>query len=271
MAWLSDSWRDRRLVFVPNTGGASPVDVDVVIPPWWDDFWGAIDVNGKELRVTSADGVTGLSYSVDDGSGGAFDRAGRAGRIRIDGLTTAATASVVALRLYFDPSTTQGDGSTTTTISGALDGTVALVTPSQHAVQGQPATVGLQRPRDVAVKSAAEEVTLWARIPTTQALTAANGRRDLEEPWLIEAEIYDDTGAAATDADVDLTRSALVETREGVFAGLHVTGGTVGTGYTVAVLLHTLMPGGTSAHRKVECRIGVYIAGLETGGVDGAT
>src|SRR5690349_20093678 len=117
MSWFAPAglWRRRALISV-DIPGTSPVDVNVTIPREWDAFWETIDSSGNNLRLVWYDGQTVLTYALDDGSGGAFSKANRLGRFQIDGMVVPTTASMLAIWVYWDPSSNQSSGAAAVTI-----------------------------------------------------------------------------------------------------------------------------------------------------------
>ena len=165
MGWFAAGgiWRRRASISV-DIAGATPVDVDVVIPKDWDDFWDVIDASGLELRAVWYDGQTVLSYSVDDGAGGAFDRTNRLGRIRIDGMTVPAATAVLQVWLYYDSSSAQGTGAVATVIAAARTGYIELGSPGQYQFTHMPQTARSLKPRSILHKTVNEQIFVWIRL-----------------------------------------------------------------------------------------------------------
>ncbi len=261
MGWLADVWTRRVPITLDNTVGAAGIDADVSIPAWFDAFWEVIDANGDELRVTHADGVTVLDYSVDGAAAGSFDRSTRSGRLRIDGLTTPATPSVVLAWLYFDSMAAQGAGSTSTTITSPVDGLIDLARPSQLQTLAQPQRPGLTRPRHVLTKGGNEQVNVWVHLlPLERQTSPGRAHRVYEEPWYLELSVLDDAGGNNA-GRFDLAKSSFVQVAGGRRIALkcHVKAGDSGGAYVVVPRLGTVVPGGSSVNRTLEPRVGLLV------------
>lgn len=261
MSWLGTAWRRRVAITLDNTGANASDDYDIEIPPWFDEFWSAIDSSGNELRVTHANGITVADYDVDDGAGGSFDQSGRAGRIRLNNFAAQATASMVLCWLYFDPSSTQGSGAGTAG-SGTGTGYIELGQPSQHVVLYQPQRPGLARPRDVRTKTSSEQVQVWFDLTAMleRVDTAARGKRLYEEPWFASVASYDSGGSSASLESLADTR--FVSSRRRVYLRTEVSGGSSGSAYSMAASVHTVHPRTTTVntlYRILEPRVGFVV------------
>lgn len=263
MSWAAPGgivWRRRVAISVP-IAGSTPVDVDVVIPPEWDEFWAAIDSAGNELRVVWYDSRTVLSYAVDDGAGGAFDATAREGRLRLDNVTVPATASTLLLWLYFDPETTAGDGSTAVTMSTPLTGYIELGRPGQYRLAHAPNVARATKPRTIIHKTANEQVYLWVRYDHALGKRSTPGNRAIVHEEALFATISVQDNAAADQAamyDADQLRWVWTSRAE-LWLRVLVKAGTSGTNYTAVILTRTILPGDTSARQQIETRIGIAV------------
>lgn len=265
MSWYKEPYQRRAAITVHNSGGAGTIDVDVVIPADWDEFWDEIDASGNELRVTSGDGYTLLAYSVDNGSGGAFDKTGRNGRIRIDGASVPATAdSIVLFWLYFDTSSNQGSGAVVTTISSPLTGYVERATPSWMIYEAQPLRPGKTGPRETFGKTVADTISVW--VDFTDFLEHRRNpyakRMMFEEPFIAVITAEDSAGA---NAPTLFTSSAArwvevygVRGRR-IYLRVTVTAGATATAYTIKVSVSTRVPLISSNNRVHETRFGLRV------------
>lgn len=260
MGWLDDAWLDRAVISIDNSAGTGGnFDVDVDIPAEWDAFWDAIDSSGDELRLTGPDGVTPWSYDVDDGSGGAFDKSSRSGRIRIEQIAGAGTACVQTGWLYFDSSSTQGDGSSSFSPSSPKTGHIWLGRPALHREAYQPQNPGSARPRSVIHKSSNETVYAWWRVDhhLAKRFSEARGRILWEEPVRVIASSVDSGGSGASLHDVGSSR--LVWHQGQLWVGTEVSGGTDGSSYTIIARVLTGAPDLSGTLQTLEPRTGVRV------------
>lgn len=266
MSHLHADWRRRAAISVPNTAGSGTIDVDITIPPDWDAFWSRIDASGNELRVTSADGRTLVTYDVDKPGGGAFSASARTGRIRIDGATVPAVPTSTALFwLYYDPETTQGDASSAVTMSGALDGYIELGVPVDRRVSAAVQRPGLQRPQNLTAKAAGATEHHWIDLaPLLQRYaTPVAERLYYEEIAGVIVTAVDENDALASTI-IDNTATRFVEFAVGalrrMYARVTLTAGTSGTRYTATVTARTVTPAApTSVHRTLSQRLGLVV------------
>lgn len=265
MSWLDDNWRKRAAISVHNAAGAGTADVTITIPTDWDEFWSAIDSSGNELRVTLSDGVTGVVYDVDATGGGAFSKASRDGRIRIDAVTLRSTVLTTGLLwLYYDSETAAGDGSAAVVIAAPLTGYIELGRPVDRRVVLQPQPPGLTRPQAILSKESAETQHFWIDFgPSLQVYrTPYNARLCYEEPEALLLGAVDDAGAAVVGLP-DAAATRWVEVVRGrerrMFARVSITAGTSSDRYTVIVLVTTRTPASASPHRIVSHRFGLSV------------
>lgn len=256
MSWYDEAYTKRAAITVVNTTPDDPCDVDITIPPDWDDFWDTIDTAANELRVVDADGFTLLAYDVDNGSGGSFSRSSRLGRIRIDGLDTpGGLAGAVSLVWVYYGASGAADASVSVTIASAKNGYVEQARPSGHVVAAIPPRPGDVQPRVRIPKAAGDDDHVWIDLSALlqRRRTATAEQEDHEEVWALAATSYDDTGSSASVATASKTRfvEASVDGRRRTYARIFVTGGTSGENYTVRALTWTARPDESEAVRKL--------------------
>lgn len=267
MSWYDSDYRQRAAISIPSSAGAATIDADITIPSDWDDFWDVIDASGNELRVTGPDGYTLVTYDVDDGAGGAFNRTTRAGRIRIDGASTPAVAAECLLFwVYFDTSSTQGDGSSAVTITSALTGYIDRGQPSTWIAAAEPPRPGTTTPRHKFGKSVADQLYCFLDITgilEQRALGRRAGRAAYEEPRsaTYEVQLSSSEVAQAGMIDADKMRWIEVRGRHGrrLFLRLLVKAGTSGETYTLVTSIPTCVPIQSGTHRTPAPRVGFRV------------
>lgn len=260
MAWYNDTYRRRTAITVDNPG-TTPIDVDVTIPKEWDAFWTTIDTSGNELRVVTFDGQTVLSYAIDDGSGGAFSKTNRLGRLRIDGMAVPTTASMLLIWLYWDPSSVVGSAAVAVVMASIRSGYIELGRPGQHRFAHRSQTPRSTKPRDIVHKTVLEQAYVWVRYDHAlgKRFTAGRGGSRHEEPLLVTMNVQNSSAADQT-AMYDLTECRWVESPRGeLWLRARVKAGTSGTNYTIVLLTRTILPGLTSAQQLLETRIALAV------------
>lgn len=253
MAWYAPTlatvgiWTRRVMISVDLTAGGGAQDVDITIPKSFDDFWNLIDASGFELRVVSPNSEGLAAYSVDNGAGGAFDRANRLGRIRVDAFSFISFAGMSVLWLYYGSSSAQGTAAVATVIAGSVAGYIELGRPPLvRRFAYAPSRPGYQRPTSITSKTAGEIVDLW--IDVSPALEFRQGLANAgiyhEECAQVVLNVYN---AALVDqpAMYDQTRIRWVFHQKTGRTWLRVSvfGGTSGSAYVVVPSVYTLRPG----------------------------
>lgn len=251
MSWYDEAFRQRKIITHRNEAPASSLDIDVTIPPDWDEFWETIDDDGNELRVTLADGLTLLDYGVDDGAGGSFDKANRLGRLRLDAVPVVAEDNYFPLFVYFDTGDDpQGDASVSTTMSTPTDGYIDLGSPAWADAAMIPERAGSDQPQTVITATPGSKFHVWVDVSAFLELrhTPFAGWNIFEEPYMLEIEVLDDTGADATSDILDPDQVRFVETLQSGSRTLALripvgaSTALAGEGYTIRPRLSTVYP-----------------------------
>lgn len=271
MSWRSSAFAKRVPITIINTAGGATPDSNTVIPVDLDAFWSVIDTSANELRVTAADGYTLLNYSVDDGSGGAFSKSSRLGRIRIDGMAAPGVANEALLVwLYFGTDGTQGSAAVATTITSAETGVIERGAPRDSdggdwVEVAAPPRPGLDRPRGVFGKGSADASDLWLEVSNLLQIRASRyaGKLLYEEPRSATYVVDDDAGSAQAGM-IDLTLSRWVEVVTGtgqrkLFLRMRVKAGSSGSQYTAVPTIVTAIPLQSGTHRTLTARAGFRV------------
>ena len=270
MAHYDETWQKRAAITVPNVAGDATIDVNVTIPPEWDDFWEWLvtvsDDGGDSIRVTDSDGVTLLNYSVDDGAGGTFSAAAKTGRIQIDALAATATANtVICLWVYYQTDGIQADASTATTIASAKTGYIDLGKPSlkTHSVRAIP--TNRTTPVVSYQKGSSDSDDVWIDWSgwLEQAAHDLLSRRKYEEPKHVVTTAVDEGGTPTT-AVYTVTATRWTEQPDGrIYLRVQVTAGSSGTNYTIMPKVTTVVPGDSGNHRVYQERFGVHVLDVQ--------
>jgi hypothetical protein len=264
VSWYDDNFKRRAAISVPNSAGAASGDIDITIPPDWDEFWDIIDSAGEELRITQADGRTLVSYDVDKPGGGAFSVGARTGRLRIDGGTLKNTANACCLFwVYFDTDTTAGAGDVAVTMASILDGYIELGRPADRRIVLQKQPPGLTRPQSLESKESTATIHYW--LDAAQVLELyrrpSSGHLQYEEVAGVLVVVKDDAGADADTLEVhaDTRFVEVIRGRERrMWIRISVTGGTDGSRYTVGVVVYTSTPA-DSTNQTITHRFGLAV------------
>lgn len=260
---LAGVWTRRVMITVVCSAAVASADVDVTIPPDFDDFWDRIDSSGLELRVVSSDSRTKLSYSVDNGSGGAFDKSGRLGRIRIDAATMPNEICVAVLWLYYGSSSTQGTGAVATVMAAPINGYVELSVPAGRRFRYEPSTPNLTRPRTVlGAKRSAEAVYVWFDLTRaiSRRFTPGSGSYTHEELYYAMIEILNSVSVAQAGM-TDITKCRLVWMPQdgSTWMRIYVTSGASGSNYAVVPKVYTRIPGEPSWAQALQAVAGLPV------------
>jgi hypothetical protein len=274
MGWFRHAtakFKRRIAITVDNSAAAAAVtlDVDTTIPKDWEDFWSVIDSAGDKIRVTGPDGVTLVSYDIDDGSGGTFNAAAitaRTGRIRVDGMTIpTATAGMFLLWLYFDPDSTVADASSAVVMASIGTGHIDHALPrGPWRVFYQPQTPLAQGPRDRKHKAPAEQVEVYFNLDRAlerhQVASAGSLRR--EEPYYLTMSVLDTSAADQTGMySLAACRFVWVGGPGGqMWVKTLVKSGTTGNRYTAVATVHTVVPfAPTAIYQTLQPRLGLAV------------
>lgn len=264
MAWFNSVWGKRASITIiapADTGG----DYDVVIPDEWDDFWTDIDSDGDELRVTDAGGTL-LDYDVDNGSGGAFSKTNRLGRIRINNYSQPIGASgATQCFLYYNSSSTQGSAAGTAG-SGGRSGYIELAGPSGLVIGHKSPIAGNTSPPQQIHKTAAERKAVWLGYGRllAPAWTPLRSGPANEELYYVSHDVLDTAGSSVPTM-VEASSIRFVSIPRGPFAGTWVRhlviAGTTGNWYTSTLVGRTVSPtdGVSLIRTQVDTRVGIYV------------
>lgn len=269
MSWYSTTFLKRMEITVPNVAGDATIDVNVVIPPEWDDLWTNLtaigDTAGLSLRVVASNGVTLLNYSVDDGAGGAWSTSARTGRIQIDGVAVTATANtVISFWVYYYVTATTASGATATTIASAKTGYIDLGRPGPKSHVMRPLPVGATVPPKSYQKAAGESEDIWVDLSAILERSASAQREKLrhEEPKHMIVTAVDEGGTPTT-ALYTVTACRWVQQPDGrMYARIRVTAGSSGTNYTIIVTITTCIPN-VGDHRVLVERFGLHVQDVQ--------
>lgn len=64
MSWYDGAWRHRQPFVLYNANGAAALDATLTVPSDFTKFWGSVQPDLDDLRVTKADGVSLLTYKI---------------------------------------------------------------------------------------------------------------------------------------------------------------------------------------------------------------
>ena len=234
MSWYSASWARRAPIAVDNSaGGAGAADVQITIPPSWDEFWDNVNVNGYDAIITGSDGATLATFKRLT-----WTPANKLGVFQVDNYVMAAN-SIQMLWLYFKGDSSS-DLSGSFTASGPLTGYVTTTGPGPVRINGQHQRPGATIPAQPVAKGVGETLDLWWGC--RQLLTM---RRDASANSLVEEEIDrvdiqvlssgSDQASMHTDAS---TRFVETNDRQ-IYVRTRLTGGADDTDYTTELQITT--------------------------------
>lgn len=241
MSWYREAsqvWKRRLSLTINNTGGgAGTIDAEGSIPVTLDDFWGAIDSSGIEMRVTAADGTTLLAYSI-----ASFSKTNRTCTLSIDGMTSYGDGVHQAF-LYYD-SAGSPTGAVATTITSAKTIYIESCGPGPNIVRALPFRPGDTQPARKFQKAASEVIKLAFDLAPRLKRSA---RPYQGYPYCEEMQWADYTVSEAGAADAALKTAANSRFYAGRWLIVEVKAGTTGDNYTVVATVRTV-DGGTNSY-----------------------
>ncbi len=264
MGWYAGLWRKRASISVPLAAAASPADVNITIPADWDEFWESLvansDTTGANLRVVWYDGTTALTYSLDNGSGGAMSVANRLCRIQIDGMVVPVVTGVLQIWIYFDPTSAQATGAAATVIATPISGYIELGRAGQFALEHMPQVARSTKPRFILHKTVNEQLFVWIRLDKalSKKTSAGNSAQVHEEPLYATMTVQNTAGSDQSSM-YDVTAMRWVWHRNQMWLRIRIKAGTTATVYTAVVLTRTILPAATAAEQQLETRVGIDV------------
>lgn len=200
MSWLKDGttiWTGRSMLLVDNTGAAvTPKDVSVSVPAHWEGWAFCNQTDGRDIRVTSADGITLVTYDLES-----FNATTRTLTIELDDVTVTANRNQVFWVYY--GSDDAADAQSSVAPSSALTGYLLAGNPVTRRFAYSEEAEGTTRPTTRFQKRSAEQ--LWIACDFGAALIPAlgtyNGKADFEElgSVLVQVELSGSAQAAMVD------------------------------------------------------------------------
>jgi len=247
MGWLDEVWQQRQ----PFTDGfeytPGTFSFQIQIPASWDTFWDVIDASGDELRITEADGVTPIAYTM-----ASFSVANRTGTITLDQGSLPTSGVMYVRYLYFDSTSAQGSGTGSITLGTplAMSAFFADIATTSYAMRAEHPIPGQTEPLHVFAIPVANAQNPLVAVDMDGVLLdrpdVTGGHLNYEEVAEVTLSSVDDTGAAATVAT--LVRDARLSEHDGrrvLWVPIYVPGATDGTNYTVYVNVLTAVPDDT--------------------------
>jgi len=238
VSWFDADYPLRIPIAVDNNGGAASIDASVVLPVEWEAFWGAIDADGHELRVTDSNGRTAVTWKR-----GNWTYASRLAQIDVNAWSPASDDATVILWLYWGNSGAT-DGAGTFTPSSAKTGKVTPFGPAAGdiVIRGGPLPAGTDNPPTVYGWQPGREGWVWFqgdhllhRLPEK-----FNGRPNLEEVAAINVATRNG-GSAYADGNAP-SKTRFVELADGrQLVGMWLEGGADGQTYIDEVTVTTTL------------------------------
>lgn len=232
MSWLS-GYKYRTPITVENSGGVlTTVDAAATLPPEWPEFWDTILSSGYDVRVTSADGVTAVSYKLSS-----FTYASKLAVVALNDVTVVASTQTVFWLYWGNASAT--DGQAVFTPASIVDAFVVIEPPNGLYVRCVEEASGVTKPAQVIVKKVDETTDVYidfGRVMSPRDRPYAGSRAYEEISSIVTCRI--DSGGAAQAGMVTATKHR-IGPRSTV--KMRILGGTTATDYTgICRILTTL-------------------------------
>lgn len=243
-SWYKDyanptyEWKYRAVITVDVGTATGSRDAQITIPKDWDLFWDNVRSAGEDVRVTSADGVTLVTFDLAAG----FSTTTRTGVIEIDNYTVPGTGSRVYVLYVYWGQASCSSGLTSFSPSSPDTGYIALEQPYGRLITTRPQRPGDTVLRDRVSKRVDEDVFIWFRL--TDLL---HPRRDKFFNRLgyegIATVTWDvQTGGASQAGMFSVPSIRVVETDDGdIWARCTVDDGSESTDYAVIVTITTTL------------------------------
>jgi hypothetical protein len=248
MTWYNADYRRRQIVGVNTFGGtgvSATIDIEIDIPPDWDDFWDNIRSDFKDVVVTDTTGEI-VNFARKAGA----DYANRVLTLQVDGYQIKHDDSLSICYVYFFEPDEATDHSTSVTITSPKAGYILLSAPHSRVVSARDSQSALDQPVQSFIKSESDEVHVFWIITSQLAkrLTPYNERNDQEGVEYVTIHSYDNTGTDSA------TRFQAQETRAGNgFIRATYRAGSSGQDYAIAINVITTL--GQSLENRAILRV----------------
>jgi hypothetical protein len=248
MTWYNADYRRRQIVGVNTFGGtgvSATIDIEIDIPPDWDDFWDNIRSDFKDVVVTDTTGEI-VNFARKAGA----DYANRVLTLQVDGYQIKNDDSLSICYVYFFEPNETTDHSTSVTITSPKAGYILLSAPHSRVVSARDSQSALDQPVQSFIKSESDEVHVFWIITSQLAkrLTPYNERNDQEGVEYVTIHSYDNTGTDSA------TRFQPQETRAGNgFIRATYRAGSSGQDYAIAINVITTL--GQSLENRAILRV----------------
>ncbi|MFZ9079067.1 MAG: hypothetical protein ACO23H_11085 [Alphaproteobacteria bacterium] len=248
MTWYNADYRRRQIVGINTFGGtgvSATIDIEIDIPPDWDDFWDNIRSDFNDVVVTDTTGEL-VSFARKAGA----DYANRVLTLQVDGYQIKHDDSLSICYVYFYEPNETTDHSTSVTISTPKNGYILLSAPHSRVVNARDSQSALDQPVQSFIKSESDEVHVFWIVTSQLAkrLTPYNERNDQEGIEYVTIHSYDDSGVDSS------TRFQPQETRAGNgFIRATYRAGSSGSNYAIAINIITTL--GQSLENRAILRV----------------
>jgi len=230
MSWFNENWKRRQPFAVDNTGGSSINNVDLVIPPEWDDFWDNVQPDGDDVRVCLADGSVVASYKL-----ATWVHANRSATIEVAALVPGDSDCIPLLWLYWDNSTA-ADGASTFTVSGHKPSLISLAGPKGNVIRAKQERPDVTKPSSTVTKQTTETIHVWIDMAgqLERRSKAHNGAPLLDEIRWVKLQVL----LGGVDQTAMYNESRIRFAHPG-WVLLEISGGTTATDYTISLTVDT--------------------------------
>lgn len=236
MSWYSASWKYRAPISLYQAAATTPIDVVAPIPVDFEHFWANVLANGNDVRVTSANGRTLVSYDLAAG----WDVATLTGILELDNVTVAISGKTTLFWLYYG-NAAGADARSAVAPSTPVTGTIAKDAPRSFVVPVAMEKPGALKPVKELAKKSTENVDIYFEI-TDFLVRRSNSFAGSDRYEEVASFVASATtgGADATNTVIDKTLVRYVEWGDRGFVVVPVTGGTDAIDYTIVATITTV-------------------------------
>jgi hypothetical protein len=230
MSWFNENWKRRQPFAVDNTGGAGTIDVELVIPPEWDDFWENVQVDGDDVRVCLADGSVVASYKL-----AAWTHATRSGTIHVDNVVPGDADCIPLLWLYWDNAAAPS-GAATFTVAAPKPSLLSLAGPKGNVIRAKQERPDVAKPSSTVTKQTTETIHVWVDMSgqLERRSKAHNGTPLLDEIRWVKLQVL----LSGVDQTAMYNESRIRFVHPG-WVLIEISGGTTATDYTISLTVDT--------------------------------
>ena len=229
MSWYDSSWTKRVPIAVDNTSGASTIDISCAVPADFG-FWSSVKSDGSDIRLVDADGLTVLTYKVDD-----WNFSNKTATVKVDNYSAPSDAATVLIFMYYG-NASASDAASTFTESSAKTGSIEQICKGRPLIKVGSLQAGRTKPADQLAKGSDETLHVYfdCEALLNRRCEKVNGSSRGEEIDWVKLRVLQNESGVASMYDESKTRFI-----DPGIVKCEITGGSTGSDYTISVRIGT--------------------------------